>query len=365
MNKQIASMAMALVMKAGLSELDVRLLLAGWVTRKNIDTEIIAAGGSIKDEFEAALSYVYGLQKSTLDMNYDHKQSVEDAVLAIAEAKERKGALKGVSSPMPDIDKKINGWQRGLFYVIGGLKKTGKSRFVLSLANHWLKNGLGGIIFSLEMGTRQIHQCVFANRARVNSAVMGTGSITNDEFQRITDEVSKYQTEKLYISNKSAISPDEIKAIITSVKTRWPVDFVVVDYIQRMRVKAESRTKEVERCALDLADMARDEGVIMLALTQLAGSAEKATGDKAVYEYVKESQAIVEAADCALMLFDKNRGIMQDGYGLPRDSKEIIAQIIQRDGESDISFKLNAQLQYSFFGCPDIKHEGENYGQSD
>lgn len=351
MNNMLAKMAVD-CMKAGIiNETELDIVLYSWASSRNLDTM-----EHFMDEFKVCKSYAKSVIMGTAGIAYDHKKSVEETVTEIGAAKDRAGALKGIKSMMPDIDRKINGWQHGLFYVIGGLKKTGKSRFVLSLASHWLKQGLGGIMFSLEMGTQKIHQCVFANRARVNTAVMGTGSITEQEYRKIVDEVNMYLNEHFYISKKSGISPDEMKIIIANVKTLWPVDFIIVDYIQRMKAKAESRTKEVERCALDLADIARDENVIMIALSQLSGEAEKHTGERAVYQYLKESQAILESADCGIMLYDKNRGIL-DNYKPDLNSKEIVAQIIQRDGESDISFILNAQLQYSFFGCSEKKHE--------
>jgi replicative DNA helicase len=360
MNKGLALRAIALV-KTGLSEFDIRSMLAGWLTRQP-EFSLGTGLSEMKDEFEACLSYAYGLQKSVLEIDYNHAESISDTISEIGKAKDRQGALKGITSGLPDIDRKINGWQHGLFYVFGGLKKTGKSRFVLSLASHWLKRGCGGIMFSLEMGPQKIHQCIFANREKVNTAVMGTASISQDEFMRISQEANSYQKEHFFISKKSGISPEEIREVIKIVKARWPVDFIIVDYIQRMKAKAESRTKEVERCALELADIARDENVIMIALSQLSGEAEKHQGEKAIYSYLKESQAILESADCGIMLFDKNRGVMNDGFELTKDSKEIVAQIIQRDGESDISFVLNAQLQYAFFGCSDRKHEGGNHG---
>ena len=299
---------------------------------------------------------------------YDHQKSVYEWVTGVDEArtaKEEDGSLKrfsGYECGINNLDLALNGFQPGLSYVIGGLKKTGKSRMAMFLASRFLQQGLGGIAFSMEMKINKIHNCIVAERTEVNTAIFKTPKVSPAQMIKISSEaISRYMMQSFYISVRSGINPNYVRSIIQKRKIKNRVDFVIVDYIQRMRVRAESRAKEVERCALDLADIARDENVVMIILSQLSNEAEKmsfgSNKDKdtgkskqkpmaPIYAFFKESGAIIESCDVTIALIDPNRG---EPFDPASTSKDIEAIILQRDGLSDIRVNLNAQLQYSRF----------------
>jgi len=278
---------------------------------------------------------------------YDHQQSVYQFTTSLMDIN-GKGRLKGYSSNIPKLDEAISGWQKSKMYIIGGLKKTGKSRFCLDLISRWLVDGLGGIMFSMEMGEAQIHSCIYGNRLSINTAKMGTNSISAKEAEKIMAECNRYSKQNFYISRKSAITPAYLRQTIAARKRKGPIDFIVIDYIQRMTSPgSKGRTEEVEQCALAIADIARDENVVMVCLSQLAGDAERTDSHKPIYSQVKNSQTIIEAADVVIILQDPSRG-KPDEFAC-KDSKELKAMILQRDGESDIIVPILAHLQYSRF----------------
>ena len=148
------------------------------------------------------------------------------------------------------------------------------------------------------------------------------------------------------------------------------MDFVIVDYIQRMHVAgAESRTKEVERCANELADIARDEQVVMVIISQLSAEAEKITfvqssasrgkAHAPIYAFFKESGAIIEACDAAVALVDPARGTPFDTEA---DSKELEAIILQREGATDVFIKVNPATIFHLPGRIHGAHAGRQPG---
>jgi replicative DNA helicase len=294
---------------------------------------------------------------------YNHGKSFAKFLAYVEDGKNSLRAMRGITSHLPELDAIINGWQRGLSYVIGGLKKTGKSRFAINLASTLLSRGHGGIFFSLEMKPEQIHGCIISSRAAINTEKYGTSRIEQNDLYKMATAGVEYAQEKLYIDDSSGISPEYVRAMIRKIKITQPVEWVVVDYIQRMKVKsAEGRTKEVEHCASELANIGRDENVIMIELSQLSGEAEKMitnkTGQAPVYAYVKESQTIIEACDCAIMLIDPNRG---KEYDQQRIDKPLRACILQRHGVSDVFIDISAELCYSRFSCIEKKQDEKNY----
>jgi replicative DNA helicase len=291
---------------------------------------------------------------------YDHQKSVFEYMKSVEQKylDPKKDKIAGFRIGIPRIDNTINGFQRGLSYIVGGLKKTGKSRFAVNVAAKLLEQSLGGVIFSMEMPVNKIHACFIANAAKIDTSNLHSGNMTPEQIGMFTHHANRYLGQELYISKQSAISPDVVRARIRAQRVKHAVDFVVVDYIQRMRIYGmESRTKEVERCALDLADIGRDENVIMIILSQISGEYEKMPGRNIpIYAFFKESQAIVESADVVIALYDPNRGKEQEGI---EDFKNLKSVIIQRDGKGDIFCDLQARLQYAQFEETDETHKQE------
>lgn len=274
---------------------------------------------------------------------------VEYAV-EIDDAKERGGRIKGIRSGIYDLDSLLNGWQKGKIYVVGALKKTGKSRFVLNVASSFLDASHPGIMFSMEMGRFQVLDCLIGNREQIVTNAIRSGGMTPEQTERAKNQCTRISLQQFTIDKKSACTVDYIRSQIREVKNQSVVDFVIVDYIQRMKgANRESRVREVEGCAISLADIARDEDVIMIVISQMSGEAEKLRSSVPAYSLFKDSQAIVESADVAIALMDPNRGKANMGENF----KEIDAIVLQRDGPSDMFVKLKAELQYSKFSIPE------------
>jgi hypothetical protein len=92
----------------------------------------------------------------------------------------------------------------------------------------------------------------------------------------------------------------------------------------------------------------------------LSGEAERNVGKTniPIYAFVKESQTIIEACDCAIILTDANRGKEYDFDQDPDNgSKRLKGIVLQRDGVSDIWVEFDAELQYSKFTCIEKKME--------
>lgn len=282
------------------------------------------------------------------DNEYSHGHSVMDFWESVKERGLNKSKIIGMRTPWPKLNCIINNLQKGRTYIIGGLKKTGKSRFAIHLTSGLLQDGHSGIWFSMEMQPFSIHACIMAVRTATDTNHLHNGEILTRNMDSLLEQSGCYMNEPLYISNKSSVSPAYVSTVIKSRKHKGQVDFVVIDYVQRMKGRGNGkngRVDELENIMADLSDIARDENIALVILSQLSGEAEKKTGNP-VYSYFKGSQAILECADAAIVLTDVNRGTPM---AIDAIHKDIDAMIIQRDGASDVVINFNAFLQYSKF----------------
>ncbi len=284
---------------------------------------------------------------------YDHERSVYQYTLSLEEAIKSGKTMRGHRSHLPDLDKIISGWEQGKFYLVSGLEKLGKSRFTRNLISTWLNDKKGCICCILEEDASAIHQCVFASRVGVNTDIMGTADMRPDQLAKVCREATNYMAQPMHIYAKSGMTPQNIRSTIQNQKIVFnknghDVVFVIVDYIQRMTVSGgTSKHEESEVIASELANIARDENVCMIGVSQMASGAEKSKGIP-LHTMIRYGKPFKEAASCIITFDDPDRrGSSEEGMDVNKDYKTIIANIIQRSGMSNVNINLRAQLQYS------------------
>ena len=288
---------------------------------------------------------------------YNHKESVFSYLKELEEAKKHRSAYRGISSHLPDLDKIISGWETGKVYLISGLEKLGKSRFVRSMVSHWLKNGHGCAFFMLEEDEFAIHECLLANRCSVNTDVLGTNAISKESIIKVFQEANNYMNEPLFISVKSGMTPQQIRASIQRQKIKMKNDgkelkFAIVDYVQRMTAEGDNQHEKTEFIASELANIARDENICMIEISQMSSGAEKQKG-LPLHTQIRFGKVFKEAANCIITFDDPQRmnkdNNSNESWDINDGYKMLIAHIIQRRGMSDITIPIRAQLQFSSF----------------
>lgn len=286
---------------------------------------------------------------------YNHVESVYKYIEKLEYAQKHGKEFKGIKSHLPDLDSIISGWIPGLSYLISGLEKIGKSRFVRNLVSTWLNQNYGCCIFMLEEDAEAIHECVLACRAGVNSSVFGTSNMGDEALKKICEKGAKYGMQPLYISTKSNITPQYVKSTVQRQKIKMKnnghdLTFVVIDYIQRMSAEGDGRHEQTENIASQLGDMARDENVCLIEISQMSASAEK-TKNIPLHTMIRFGKVFKEVASVIITFDDpERRGKKdEDDNDMLPESKKIIAHIMQRAGIGDVTIPLRAQLQYSQF----------------
>ncbi len=286
---------------------------------------------------------------------YNHAESVYKYMEKIEYAQKHGKEFRGIKSHLPDLDNIISGWIPGLSYLISGLEKIGKSRFVRNLISTWLNQNYGCCVFVLEEDAEAIHECILACRAGVDSSVFGTSNMGDEALKKICMKSGEYGTQPMYISTKSNINPQYIKSTvqrqkIKMKKTGHQLTFVVIDYIQRMSGEGNGRHEQTENIASELGDIARDENVCLIEISQMSASAEK-TKNIPLHTMIRFGKVFKEAASVIITFDDPERmGKKEDDDNmLLPESRKIIAHIIQRGGIGDVTIPLRAQLQYSQF----------------
>jgi replicative DNA helicase len=256
--------------------------------------------------------------------------------------------ILGYRTGIDRLDTAINGIEKGKMYLIGGLKKTGKSRLMIFLANNLMLQGARILMNSLEMNASQLNAVSLSYMSGVDSSRIG-GCATSAENETIQARFNELKNLNWCIYRE--YTPEALLSRLEFEKTKKPVDVLFVDFAQRMRVPhlKNDRVREVEFVAQRLADISREQNVAVILLSQLSGLAEHLKEDEIPnMSHYKESQALPENADCILTLHNPKRNepaFNQDAYII----QDMFLKVEQRYGLSGITLQLSADLRTAKF----------------
>ena len=286
---------------------------------------------------------------------YNHEETMNILLTQLEKAALEKKEIRGVPIGIKNIDEAISGVEKSMFYVLGALKKTGKSRLMMHMACELERGGCGILIDSLEMTPLQLNACALAHYSGIDQSNLGR--IKDKENQK------KFSDALVYMANFNLTycreySVNDLWQRIDYMKTKRKIDVVFVDFLQRLkddRYKGD-RVREVENTAQLLANMSRELDVAVIALCQLSGLAERIDKKEIPdMSYLKESQGIAENADCIMMMHNPDRHespfIKNEGGVYSYECQKFRMLVEQRYGITGQHLDFTGDLRTCTFWC--------------
>ena len=242
------------------------------------------------------------------------------------------GAITGLATGFVDLDHKTFGLNGGDLVIVAGRPSMGKTALALNIAENVALGGKSVLVFSMEMGKKQLTERSIASVGRVSMNAIRSGQMTEDDFDRMGVALSKLSNANLIIDDKPALHVSQMRARARRVFRKHGLALVVIDYIQLARGDGQSREQEVSSISRGLKAIAKELDVPVIALSQLSRKCEERPNKRPMLSDLRESGAIEQDADLILMMY-------RDEYYNP-DTPDIgVAEIIigkQRQGETGV-----------------------------
>ena len=231
------------------------------------------------------------------------------------------GQPQGLQTGFLDLDEK-HGFRPGDLVVLAARPGMGKTAFALNLIERVaLKEKKSALFFSLEMPNDQIMLRLLASHARIPHDALRRGRFSSQERQRLTVSAGNFRSAAIFIDDSSQPSLAQIRAKARRLRRDGKLDLIVVDYLQLLNARAESRQNEIALISRTLKSIAKDLRVPLLALAQLNRKAEERSDHKPMLSDLRESGAIEQDADMVLML-------MREEYYQETEDNRDKAQVI-------------------------------------
>jgi len=247
------------------------------------------------------------------------KDLVHTAINTIEEYYSKQGALTGVSTGFPELDKMTTGLHGGEMVVIAARPSMGKTSLAMNIAEHViLEQNLPVGVFSLEMTSESLILRMMCSRARVNLRNIREGFIVDRDFPRLTKAAGQLSNSPLYIDDTPGLSILQLRAKARRMCQQFGVKLFVIDYLQLLhstaRKAADNRQQEIADISSGLKGLAKEMDVPVIVLCQLNRDVEKrGEGAKPKLSDLRESGSIEQDADLVGLLYKPGSGGEEEG----------------------------------------------------
>ncbi len=211
----------------------------------------------------------------------------------------------GLSTGYQFLDGKIQGMQPGNLILIAARPGMGKSSFAANIAqNVAIRQNVPTAIFTLEMSKEELANRIISSEAKVSSAKIKSGSLSEDEIYKYIEALDPIVNSPLYIDDTASITITELRAKCKRLKLEKNLGLVIVDYLQLMSgTSKESRQQEISEISRGLKLIAKELEIPVIALSQLSRASEQRADHKPMLSDLRESGAIEQDADIVLFLY--------------------------------------------------------------
>lgn len=337
-------------------EYHVRVVLEKYILRSLINISANVIDSSYKestDVFELldkAEQSFFDVTNGTIKKGFDTANSLVKAAIDKIKSLKDKEGLSGIPSGFKDIDKETGGWQSSDLIIIAARPAMGKTAFLLSMAkNIAVTHKIPMALFSLEMASVQLITRMIASETGISSEKLRKGQMSDEEWQRLFNNVSELENAPLYIDETPALSIFDFRAKCRRLVMQHGVKIIMVDYLQLMTANnggKGNREQEIATISRSLKAIAKELNVPVIALSQLSRTVEARTNKRPQLSDLRESGAIEQDADIVSFIYRPEYykiGLWEDETPSANQAELIIAK--HRNGSiADVRLSFYSNL---------------------
>ena len=237
------------------------------------------------------------------------KDLIKEALERVEEMQAAGGLVTGVPTGFKDLDNITCGLHPSDLVILAGRPSMGKTALALTMAEHAAlkdkKEPRAVGLFSLEMSREQLVFRMLCSRARVNAQNLRRGFLGQKDHAKLVQAASQLAEAPIFIDDTPAQTTLDIRARARSMKAKFDVKLLVVDYLQLVNsavARPDSRQQEVSDISRALKSLARELQIPILVLSQLNRAVESRNDKRPLLADLRESGAIEQDADVVLLI---------------------------------------------------------------
>ena len=302
--------------------------------------DTVTGVGTTKEKLTAAQSAVMGITESVASRQ---PKIMREVLISAVEtlAQRSAGNIRCLSSGFVDIDRQLaGGFRPGNLIVLAARPGMGKTSLALNIAYQVAKKGSTSLFLSMEMPEQELADRLIAQAGSVYLSSVMDGKMEGESGDRIMCGVSVLDNIPLVIDDQGALTLFEVASKARSVKRKYGLSLLILDYLQLMSGDGDNRNQQIEQITRGLKALAKELDIPIIALSQLSRKCEERTNKRPMNSDLRESGAIEQDADVILFVY-------RDEEYNPNSPDKGTAEVIigkNRQGQ-------NGMVRMSYQGC--------------
>jgi replicative DNA helicase len=219
--------------------------------------------------------------------------------------------IAGISTGLPDLDKKINGIEPADMVVVAARPSMGKTTFAMNMVATEAVNGGKPIVFSMEMPRQQLIYKVLSSLGQVSiSAIQrpgdSEGGMTDETFARVSSVMDRLKRTHLSIVDDAYMTIPRMRLELRRYwKKHGKPTLIMADYLQLIRGhnKTDNRVNEISEISRSIKALAKEFDCPFVVLSQLSRSLETRNNKRPVNSDLRESGQIEQDADKIIFIY--------------------------------------------------------------
>jgi replicative DNA helicase len=282
-----------------------------------------------------AVSGVSERHVSTVSRSRDISEVAASVQLEAIQRRDNPSETRGLATGLYPFDMATGGLEGSLLYEIAARPRMGKSALLADIIRRIAEQGVGVVVFSLEMSDGSMARRMGIQKAGISATDLKKGRLTKDDFDKFIkamDDIGKMRN--LVIEPKAGLSIADMKAKVSVCNRAYPVGLVVVDTMNRVSGDGKDAYHKVTNVSHAAADWAHDADFPILMAVQFK---------RVLYpslEALRDSGAIEEDADWIGGLHREyaNAVTAEEKRKVEEEGKKNLAELVvlkNRDGDGD------------------------------
>jgi replicative DNA helicase len=218
------------------------------------------------------------------------------------------GRPSGIPTGFPDLDRMLGGLRRSKLYVLAARPGYGKSALSLNIASNIVQNARHALFFSLEMDEGELAERLLSADMEMPQEFLRDADMDEVHVKRLKAHAKRMSHFQMEIDDRIYLLAD-IRNKALQANSKKPLDLIVVDYLQMMKLTAgprsknESRAEEIAELSRGLKKLARELHVPVLALAQMNRESERRGNALPQLSDLGESSGIEKDSDAVMFIY--------------------------------------------------------------
>lgn len=257
-----------------------------------------------------------------------------------------------VSTGFVELDKVINGLQKGSLIILSGAPSIGKTAFALSMGkNIAVDQNKNVCYYSMNEGNMEITNKLFSNVGNIPLRKMQNGMLERFEWEQLDVAIGKLQEAPLFVDDTPRWDFDDLANSIKKMVADNGVRVVFIDTLQQVYINKMShlpREQMVSQIVRELKALARELNIAIIAISQFNRNGDNTstifTIDKCKprLSQLRESGEIENVADVVLLLHRWDYWKIYQNPNTAQDLRDIAEVVVAKNrngATADIQIK--------------------------